>query len=103
MKKQSGGVGEIIKGTVLALLRFTEAVKGFESAAAQASESFQDFGIKAQTLPLLYLAQEWKARQTQYEKWANDPELSDYNRAKFTYKATATRDCHKELLAVLKG
>lgn len=50
---------------------------------------------------LTELADKWQALQLQYEAWANDPEMSAHNRAKFTYKAMATRDCRKELLKII--
>lgn len=43
----------------------------------------------------------WQERQTYYEDLAEKYKGSEHNSKKFTYKAMATRDCWKELMAYL--
>lgn len=51
---------------------------------------------------LKLLVEEWRKRQEHYIDVAYEKFDDAYTNRKFTYKATATRDCWKELLKLIE-
>ena len=49
------------------------------------------------------LIKDWQMLQAKYEKIADDNRDNPHTYAKFTYKAVATRDCWKQLNALLES
>ena len=60
--------------------------------------------MKEETLEdkLKLLVEEWRKRQEHYIDVAYEKVDDTYINRKFTYKATATRDCWKELLKLIE-
>lgn len=59
--------------------------------------------MKKETLDekLKSLFWKWQRRQIEYERLAEKYNTNEHNNKKFIYKAVATKDCWKELIALL--